>query len=349
MKTVGVIGAGLIGLALARELHGRGFAVEVWDAGEAGRGASWAGAGMLAAHQTTRAEMRPLVIAGAKLYPSWVAELERETATDVGHRRSGSLLVDPAAGPLPGWERLAPQQATAAEPCVNFDGAGAIWRIAGDHSVDNRALTRALLAAVRARGVAVHEHTAVREVRREGQGFAIATAAGAHLAQTVVQCAGAWAGGIAAPVAVPVRPRKGQMLCLRSVVEIRHVIEAPGVYLVPRAGGKVLVGATVEDVGFAPGVSDEEMRGLRTRAEALVPGLGGAEEVERWAGYRPCAPDELPILGETACAGYWVAGAHYRDGILLAPITAKIIADGVARGRLTQALELGAFAPGRFR
>ena len=348
MSKAGVVGAGLIGLALARELHRRGFDVEVWDAGEAGRAASWAGAGMLAAYQTTRAEMRPLAIAGAKLYPSWVAELERETGRDVGYRKSGSLLLGASAEPMPGWERLGAEQAAAAEPNVNFDEAGTIWRIADDHSVDNRALTAALLASVRARGVAVHEHAAVREVRRVEGGFEAACEGAAYCAHHVIQCAGAWAGGIAAPAAAPVRPRKGQMLCLASALAIHHVIEAPGVYLVPRAGGRVLVGATLEDVGFEPGVSDEAMRKLRTQAEALAPGLKSAEEVERWAGYRPCTPDELPMLGESACPGYWIAAGHYRDGILLAPITAKIIADGIVRGRLTRALDLTRFSPQRF-
>ncbi|MGH9393907.1 MAG: NAD(P)/FAD-dependent oxidoreductase, partial [Terriglobales bacterium] len=343
MPEIVVVGGGLIGLALARELHRRRLQVSVWEAGVAGRGASWAGAGMLAAYQTTRLELRPLAIAGAKLYPSWVAELERETGARVGYRPSGSLILGAAAPAIvpAGWERLSLEQCAAAEPQLQLDpqfwGLEPIWRVAGDHSVDNRALTAALLASLRARGVPVHEETRVEAVRRHGQGLELVAGGRIHSAAVVVNAGGAWSAKFAAPAPAPVRPRKGQMLALASPVEIHHVIEAPGVYLVPRAGNKVLVGATLEDNGFDLELSAPQLELLLRRAQALVPGLAGAEVIERWAGLRPCSPDELPMIGETTCPGYWLATAHFRDGILLAPITAKIVADGIVRGRLTRA------------
>ncbi|MGH9466533.1 MAG: glycine oxidase ThiO [Terriglobales bacterium] len=348
-----IVGAGLIGLALARELRRRGFGVTVLEAGEAARQASWAGAGMLAASQTEDAVLRPLARASARLYPTWVEELERETGMPVGYRPSGTLFLATAAHPAPqpelgGWERVESSEVASLEPGLRCAGGDEIWRISADHSVDNRALGAALLHSARARGTRVVEHEPVSAVESESGGMLVRAAAETYRAAIVVNAAGAWASSIAAPVATPVRPRKGQMLRLRAGFDLRHVIEGDGVYLVPRAQGRVLVGATVEDVGFAPGLEPERLEELRQRAVALVPGLATAEVEEMWAGYRPCSDDERPILGPTACPGYWIAAGHYRDGILLTPITAKIMASAIATGQLTKALDLKPFLAQRF-
>jgi len=340
------VGAGLIGLTLARELHQRGFRVMVFDRGEAGREASWAGAGMLAGMLTSNASLRPLALAGAKLYPLWAAELERETYLSVGYRRSGTIII--GGTPQSDWE---PIDAQALEPEVRTPPGAAAWLLRDDHSVDNRAVVRALVASVRARGIHLREHTPVAAIEAgvAGEAGANVIVAGERItAPVVINAAGAWAGTLPAPFAVPVRPRKGQMLRLRSSLQLERVVEAPGIYLVPRAGGRLLVGATVEDVGFDRGVEAEAIAGLRRRAEALVPGLAEAEMEECWSGLRPCSPDELPIIGPTSVAGYWVTTAHFRDGILLAPLTAKIITNALREGRLTQALDLNPFLPRRF-
>ncbi len=346
-----VIGAGLIGLALARDLRARGLRPLVLEAGRAGREASWAGAGMLAAYRTSDMALRPLAVAAARLYPGWVAELEHETGMNTGYRESGTLFLaspgHPAPSPaLEGWEPMTGEAVAELEPELRF--AGDVWRIAGDHCVDNRALSAALAESLRRSGVEVRERARVTAVRAAGGGLTVETPAGRMAAAVVVNCAGAWAGGFDAPAAAEVRPRKGQMFALRHAPDVRHVIAGERVYLVPRGGGRVLVGATLEDCGFDASVSQEMLAGLRQRAEALVPGLARAEMEEAWAGFRPGTPDERPLIGETSRRGYWMATGHFRDGILLAPLTAKIVASAIAKGHLTKALDLRAFAPERF-
>lgn len=349
-----VAGAGLIGLALARELAAHGLRVAVFDAGAAAQQASWAGAGMLAGRQTSDPQLRPLTIASARLYPTWVAELERETGASVGYRPCGTLFLASANHPAPapaleGWQKIDHARLAELEPQLACNGKIEVWRIADDHSVDNRALSAALLTSMRARGVRLVEHAAVSAIEPALDGGLTVTAGGErHHAPIVVNAAGAWASQIVAPVSVPVRPRKGQMLCLRSRIALRHVIEGADIYLVPRTDGRILVGSTVEDVGFAGGVEPARIEEFRRHAAALVPALADAAVQETWAGFRPCSGDELPILGPTSCPGYWLAAGHYRDGILLAPITAKILTSAITKGFLTSALDLTPFRPGRF-
>jgi glycine oxidase len=143
----------------------------------------------------------------------------------------------------------------------------------------------------------------------------------------VVNCAGAWAGQIG-PHSFPTRPVKGQMLCvvLPEKEMLRHVIRTPDVYLIPRSDGRMLIGATAEEAGFDKQVVPETILKLRQAAIALVPRLSEARILESWAGLRPGTPDKLPILGATETPGYFVATGHFRDGILLAPVTAKVMA-----------------------
>jgi glycine oxidase len=177
------------------------------------------------------------------------------------------------------------------------------------------------------------------------------------LAPKVVNCAGAWAGqirctqGASGPVAAPIfptRPVKGQMLCLLMPLRtlLRHVIRSPEVYLIPRSDGCLLVGATVEEAGFDKSTDPATIQHQHRAAVALVPKLADAKILEDWAGLRPGTPDALPILGATAIPGYYVATGHFRDGILLAPITAEVMA-AVIEGRKPE-YDLTPFSPERF-
>jgi len=167
------------------------------------------------------------------------------------------------------------------------------------------------------------------------------------MAPAIVNCAGAWSGQFS-PVPVPTRPIKGQMLALvadrRNLV--RHVIRGNGVYVIPRADGRIVIGATVEDVGFDKRVDTETIQRMHQAAAVLVPQLGEARMLEDWAGLRPCAPDKLPIMGKTSLEGYYVSTGHYRDGILLAPIAAMLMTQ-VVQGRPTE-IEFSDFGPLRF-
>ena len=182
----------------------------------------------------------------------------------------------------------------------------------------------------------------------EGRATGVTTTKTSFPAQKVVNCAGAWSGQIP-PRAFPTRPVKGQMLCILMPEKnlVSHVVRAPDVYLIPRSDGRLVIGATQEEAGFDKRTVPETILKLRNSAINLVPRLAEARILEDWAGLRPGTPDKLPILGETSIPGYFVATGHFRDGILLAPITARVIAQVITGRRPT--FDLGTFRADRFR
>ncbi len=161
----------------------------------------------------------------------------------------------------------------------------------------------------------------------------------------MINCAGAWAGGIA-PRQFATKPVKGQMLALVGT-SLQHVVRAPGIYFVPRSDGRLVVGSTLEDVGFDKRIATDTIQRLHHAAIALIPALQSAKLHEAWAGLRPGTPDESPILGETSIQGYFVATGHYRDGILLSPITAKLMAQLISGEK--PEFDLSAFSALRFQ
>jgi glycine/D-amino acid oxidase-like deaminating enzyme len=194
--------------------------------------------------------------------------------------------------------------------------------------------------------VDISSGTEVKEVLvARGCATGVRTDKTSYPAATVINCAGAWLGLIA-PQKFPVRPVKGQMLALVGGPGLRHVVRADDVYLVPRSDGRIVVGSTLENVGYNKEVELNTIQRLFQAALELVPGLAKSKKHEDWAGLRPASPDHLPILGETSTEEYFIAGGHYRDGILLAPITAKVITALVLRK--TPACDLSAFAASRF-
>jgi glycine oxidase len=206
----------------------------------------------------------------------------------------------------------------------------------------------ALLKATKHRGVEAATGAAVTEVVVEGERAAGVKTERTHFsAATIVNCAGAWAGQVG-PRRFPARPIKGQMLALipSSKALLRHVVRSPEVYLVPRSDGRIVIGSTLEDVGYDKRVEPDTVQRLHQAAANLVPELGQAKMLEAWAGLRPGTPDNLPMLGASDIAGYFVAAGHYRDGILLAPATAHVMAQ-VVQGRKPD-VNLEAFSPMRF-
>jgi glycine oxidase len=335
-----VAGAGIIGVSAALELQERGANVLVLDRAQPGREASSAAAGMLAAADPeTPLPLRPLASESAKLFPEYVRKLVGASGIAVDFRRQGTIafLESPF---VPGeYRRLDAEEARRIEPALQA-GKQTLFFVQED-SVDPDLLMQAALQAAKSCGIQICGHTSVQDLRPQGTQIEVRTGSGSYMASAVVNCQGAWSG-------VPVKPRKGQMLYLRPQRTglLEHVVRTPEVYLVPRSSGKVLVGATVEDVGFDKVVQPEIIQKLQAAAAHYLPELAQADITESWAGLRPGSPDDLPLIGPAGAPGIFVASGHFRNGILLAPITAQIVADLVTGKALSA--DIAAFSPARF-
>ena len=336
-----IVGGGVIGCAIAFELTGRGHRVTVLDRSQPGHAATWAAAGMLSPLGESPPDSTFAALASSSLsaYPQFLTDIGKETAIEVEFNVPGKLEVafdDAEAarlrklGSVHRVPYLEPTEARALEARLSSEISGAI-HFPTDALVDPRALGHALWHACEKRGVSFHIGTGVRALRRTGNSVdGIVSDAGVVDASTVVIAAGAWSGAIEGlPVALPVTPVRGQMIALRSAeLPFRRVLQSERCYMIPRSNGRLLVGATVERVGFDPRTTAAGLEGLLAAAIELVPGLAAAELAEYWAGFRPGTPDDLPILGaDSEVAGLYYATGHYRNGILLAPITAQLIAD----------------------
>jgi glycine oxidase len=344
-----VVGGGIIGLSLARELRKHNASVLVVERGEPGREASYAAGGMLAnCGDETPSVLQPLATASAEMYPEFVHELEDESGVNVDLRSQGTLLFpapDQSVGRITGATPL-PAPLHDLEPGLTSTGRTVVFL--KERSVCPRALTKAALQAAKHRGVDISSGTTVNSVDVSGgRVTGVTTDKTAYRASAVVNCAGAWAGHIR-PLEVPARPVKGQMVCYAMPQKelLRHVVRSPEIYLIPRSDGRLLAGATVEEAGFDKRTVPETIQGLRRAAVAMLPALGEARLLEDWAGLRPGTPDGLPILGGTSIPGYFVATGHFRDGILLAPVTALVMAK-VLNGRSVE-YDLTPFALERF-
>jgi len=345
---VAIAGGGIIGVSLARELRKYGASVLIVERGEPGREASHAAAGMLAwCDPALPLSLQALARASGGIYPQFVHEIEDESGMRVDLRQEGTIVcAEQTAETAAEWRALTTGELMRLEPQLAYSGQATYWTPEG--SVDPRALIAASVKAAKHRGVDFASGAAVNEVEIEGgQAVAIKTAKTRYAAGSVVNCCGAWAGQIA-PLSFPTRPIKGQMLCLVTAQHglLKHVVRAPEVYAVPRSDGRVLIGSTLEETGFDKRVDTETIQRLHQAAADLVPELGEARMLETWAGLRPGTPDALPLLGATSLASYFVAAGHYRDGILLAPITARIMAR-VVRGTRSDS-DLCAFSSSRF-
>jgi glycine oxidase len=351
-----VVGAGIIGITLALELNKHGLRVLVVDKGEPGREASWAAGGMLCDFPLeTAPALRELATASAGMYPKFVQELEGESGLKVDLRAVGTLVFADAesAGHSPATTRAyaLPRPLAELEPAMqssNGAGAGLTPLFVAERCVDPRDLTAAAVLAARRRGVEFSSGEQVLAVEvAEGKASGVRTSKTQFAAGLVVNCAGAWAGQIG-PHGFPTRPVKGQMLCIAMPRKefVRHVVRTPDVYLIPRSDGRMVIGATSEEAGFDKQTVPETVERLRQAAIDMVPELAEAPILEAWAGLRPGTPDKLPILGAMPTPGYFVATGHFRDGILLAPVTARVM--GHTMTDKTSGIDLSNFSPTRF-
>ena len=350
-----VVGAGIIGLSLAIELNKQGLRVLVVEKGEPGREASWAAGGMLCDFPAeTPPGLLELATASARMYPEFVHELEDESGVKIDLRSVGALLftsLKTGQSPATTQPYALPQPLAELEPALqilNNPEPHLTALYIKERSVDPRHLTAAALAAARHRGIdfSSGDHVLAVEVA-DGKASGIRTNKTRFAAGMVVNCAGAWAGQIG-PHRFPTRPVKGQMLCVAMPQKemVRHVVRTTDVYLIPRSDGRMLIGATLEEAGFDKQTVPETILQLRQAALDLVPKLADARILEAWAGLRPGTPDGLPILGATPTPGYFVATGHFRDGILLAPVTARVM--GQMMTAQTTQIDLSKFSANRF-
>lgn len=364
-----IIGGGVIGLSLARELHKKGVRrITVAERGEIGQEASSAAAGMLAPHAETdrEDEFYNFCRESNNLYPGFAAELLDETGLDIELDRSGTLYLaftdaDSAevrkryewqrAANMP-VEHLTPGETRMAEPFVSPDVRESLY-FPEDGQVENRKLMQALRMYAELNRIRIVEGTEVTELLTEGARVTGAlTPRGTLSAGTVVLATGAWTSLIKlGPGTVPlkVRPVKGQMIAYQTAKRLfQRVIYTPRGYIVPRIDGRVLAGATVEDAGFDKKTTEAGTEFLRDVVAEIAPGLGSLEISEKWAGLRPFAADGLPVLGSVgAYDNLLAATAHYRNGILLAPLTARILAEKIVGGGDSE--YVGYFGADRFR
>jgi len=322
-----IIGGGVIGLSVAVELRRSGMTVMVLERHHPGREASWAAGGMLADREAGSHQLfAALARASAEMYPEWVHRLQDESGVKVDLREQGTIrFLDGDHEPVPPGELLSQKDVKKLEPEIAYSAPAMFLP---ERCVDPRLLTESLLGTAKHLGVDVASGAEVTNIEVErGGAVAAVTTKSRYPANVVVNCAGAWARGIG-PVEIPTIPVKGQMLSVTPAI-VKHVVRGNGVYLIPRSNGRLVIGATVEDAGFDKRVEPEAIQRMHQAAAILAPMIGQARILEDWAGLRPGTPDKLPIMGPTSVANYFVATGHYRDGILLAPITAKLMTQAI--------------------
>jgi glycine oxidase len=369
-----IVGGGLIGSSIAFELVSEKLRVAVLDRQEPGREASWAAAGMLAPGPDSP-ESSALVALGKeslRLYPEFIAASEGASGKSTDFTRNGTFEV--FRGPQAETQRnamvaefrrlsiaaeaISPNDARKHEPSLDAN-TGAIAWLPDEAIVDPRLLVEAVLEAAKQRGVEIRANCAVDALLYEGKACIGVIAAGQKIsAKQVIIAAGSFCGTIADPArkahpqpqlrqSAPVHPVRGQMLALRSsTVQLKKVLRSQHGYLVPRRDGRIVAGSTLENAGFVKQVTAEGVRQILDSALELAPALADAKIVEEWSGLRPGTPDQLPIIGPTDIAGLWLATGHYRNGILLAPATARIMRDWIVTGKSNFNAE--SFSPLRF-
>ena len=336
-----IVGGGIIGLSLAIELRERGASVSVLCR-DFKQAAAHAAAGMLApqAERLPPGEMLKLCLTSRSLYPEWIGRLEELTSVATGYWRCGILApVYRSQNSVGAIDELPLQESGVStwldrdamhqfQPGLGSEVIGGWW-YPEDAQVDNRALAQALWVAAQKLGVNISEGVTVEALlQQQGKVTAVKTSLGDWQAEHYVLATGAWTNEL---LPVPVYPKKGQMLSVLapSPPPLQRVLFGDEIYIVPRQDGRIVIGATSEEVGFTPDNTPAGIQALLAGAIRLYPQLQDFPIQELWWGFRPATPDEMPILGSSPYENLTLATGHYRNGILLAPITAKLLADWI--------------------
>lgn len=338
-----VMGGGIVGLAIAIDLKLRGISVRVLTRSSQ-EVATTAAAGMLApyAEQLQPQGMADLAIKSRWLYPEWVRKLEDLSGIKVNYWPCGILapLFSEPKSPINSSSWLSSEALNLIQPGLGPEVVGAWWH-PEDGQVEPRCLYQALLKATEVLGIDLQTGVTIRAiVQRQGQVESINTDQGDYYAQTYVLATGSWSSQI---FPLPVHPVKGQMLELtmprQGELPLQRVIYGPQTYLVPRQDGRLVVGATAEMVGYRPHNTAQGIQTLLNRAIRLYPALQDWPINSFWWGFRPGTPDELPILGMSPCHNLILATGHYRNGILLAPVTAALLSNLILKRQADPLLE----------
>jgi glycine oxidase len=359
-----IVGGGVIGVSTALELAAEKLGVVVLDRQQPGREASWAAAGMLSPGPDSpdALPLVPLAKESMRLYPEFIASVEELSGKTTAFARKGVIEVFTAPQGEPERDRMvaeylalglaiepvAPDVARNAEPALGPAVRAAAW-LPQEATLDPRMLMDALLSAAGVRGVEIHADSPVDSVVLDGNHCTGVVTRGSNIsAKCVVIAAGCFSGAIDwLGRYAPARPIRGQLLALESKnVPLGRTLRSSKAYLVPRPNGRIIAGSTLEDAGFEKHVTPAGVRKILDGVLELAPALANAQLVDAWAGLRPGTPDHLPILGPTDIRGLHIATGHYRNGILLAPVTAKLLSRWVLGGK--PELDTERFSPLRF-
>ncbi|HUK29884.1 MAG TPA: glycine oxidase ThiO [Candidatus Acidoferrum sp.] len=359
-----IVGGGIIGGAIAFELARQKIRVAVFDRQTPGQEASWAAAGMLspAPDSADAIPLVPLARASLDVYPEFIATIEEASGQQAGFRPGGAIeaffshdaarelstLIALHHGLGLPTEVLRVEEAQTLEPALGRD-LGAAALLPNEASVDNRMLTHAVLAAAEASGAKFFTDCEVEDVLFSGNKCNGIVVAGEKVgAGHVAIAAGCWASKLESIARfAPTRPIRGQMVAMLSdTVDLAHVIRSERGYIVPRGEGLCVAGSTLENAGYEKRVTPGGIEKILGAVTEMIPALADAEIVETWSGLRPDTPDHLPSLGPVDVEGLLIATGHYRNGILLTPITAKIITDFITEGRAS--FPCDAYSPMRF-
>jgi glycine oxidase len=346
-----IAGAGIIGLSLALELHHRGHRVTVFDQAVPLAESSSAAAGMLAAHDPDNpTQLLPLATLSLSLYPDFLDRIHALSGVHVPFQTHATLQsvfshTPTTSSELTGKDlsHLFPALVPGTHRFILLD----------EHSLDPRQLASALLAAVHATNIDIRPHTPVLSTRSVGNAVEITTPRSTIRSAQFINCAGAWAAASSHQPNIPITPMKGQMcsVVLPPSLPMHFVVRTPEIYVVPRttgpSAGRAIIGATLEDIGFDKIVHQADIDRLRALATTLLPFLADTRQLEAWCGLRPATADGLPVLGTLpGQPNHFIATGHYRNGILLAPATAKVMAQLILSE--TSATDLSPFSPVRF-